>query len=647
MSLLALGVASALAQGPAVPPQGAFASQAAPAPAMPWPPLLQELHAASLDDPELTLREVQRRQKRGNADPATAFWLALAAARLQIMLEMDTDAAASLGEARRRLEAMAVPDPAMPGWLSAIELRHRATTDVSTAAVQALSAERTRLRPEPGSVLACEWDATESWLLNELDSHDEAWRAVQALERCSELTGWPHFRAQALADRAYLLAVIGVLGLPSDAAAGPVAGAVVADRVTQLFDEAYHIVGPGPGRFVRSLIAYAAGNTLRRLGRTDEAARHLERALAASRTLGDRAGIAAALSALAAVEGERGRHAQALRFLDEAEPLQRQLTVGNSSRLISLYTQRLQSLVSLGRRAEIDGAIARALAINGQGVQPSIREGLARAVAGAHAAAGRHAQAYDWMVQAQALAVQTRSQAHGAQVLRLQTLYDNSRREAELAALRYAEEASRLSLQAQQATARMLWAALVAAVALVAGVAVVGWRQWSRRRELAELALRDTLTGLANRRAIEAYARAQFEQARRLKLPFTVAMIDLDHFKAVNDLHGHATGDALLRAFAQAVPALLRSPDRLGRWGGEEFLLVLPGTAHHELPGLFMRLRSAFAAAEVPSLPQPHGCSFTMGGAEAGRDGSHFEALVEAADRRLYEAKAAGRDRLG
>jgi diguanylate cyclase (GGDEF)-like protein len=103
----------------------------------------------------------------------------------------------------------------------------------------------------------------------------------------------------------------------------------------------------------------------------------------------------------------------------------------------------------------------------------------------------------------------------------------------------------------------------------------------------------------------------------------------------------------VLRAFASAVPALLRAPDRLGRWGGEEFLLVLPGTAQHELPGVFLRLRLAFAAATVPGLPVPHGCSFSMGGAEAGVDGTGIEALVEAADRRLYEAKAAGRDRLG
>jgi diguanylate cyclase (GGDEF)-like protein len=342
-----------------------------------------------------------------------------------------------------------------------------------------------------------------------------------------------------------------------------------------------------------------------------------------------------------------GRHADALRALAEAEPVLRQIGSGTAARLMALYTRRLQSLVALERRGEMQAAVAGAVALPANGVQPAVRERLARAVAAALAAQGRHATAYEWMQRAHALAEQSRSVAGGAQVLRLQTLYDGSRREAELAALRHAEETTRLSLQAQKATARTLWVALVATAALVAGVAAVGWRQWSRRREMAELALRDTLTGLANRRAIEAYARAQFEQAQRLKLPFTLALIDLDHFKQVNDQHGHTTGDAVLRAFASAVPALLRAPDRLGRWGGEEFLLVLPGTAQHELPGVFLRLRLAFAAATVPGLPVPHGCSFSMGGAEAGVDGTGIEALVEAADRRLYEAKAAGRDRLG
>lgn len=613
-------------------------------PPKPWPPLLQELHEAALDDPELSLADVRRRAAApGVPGTETAFWLALAAARLEILLEADQAATDSLRQARALLEALAQPTPLQRAWLGFMELRLRAVTEGSTEALQALIAGRAQLQVPADSVLACEWDETESWLLREMGSHDEAWRATEALERCAAATGWPHFRAQALADRASIAGRAGSLGLQAAGGPGPVAG----ERVAQLFEESYAAVGPGPGRFIRSVLAYSAGTTLAEMDRDADAARHLRRALASSRALGDRAGIAAALTAIASLDQKQQRHDDALQALAEAEPVLRSIGSGTAGRLMAVYTRRLHSLTVLQRHAELPAAIEAAQALPVQGVQPSARGALARAIAAGQAALGRHARAYEWMQRAHALETQSRSLAGGAQVLRLQTLYDSSRREAELAALRHAEEAARLSLQAQQATARTLWAALVAAVALVAGAGALGWRQWQRRREMAELALRDTLTGLANRRAIEAYARAQVEQARRLNLPLTLALIDLDHFKEVNDRHGHAVGDAVLVAFSRAVAAPLRAPDRLGRWGGEEFLLVLPGTAQQELPALFMRLRAAFAAAEVPGLPRPHGRSFSMGAAEAGRDGSGLEALVEAADRRLYDAKAAGRDRLG
>ena len=101
--------------------------------AQPWPPLLQQLHEAAIDNPEAALAEVQRRQRSPAAagDAETAFWLALASARLQIMLEADVDARASLREARRLFESRPQPDATMRVWLQFMELRHRAVTEGS------------------------------------------------------------------------------------------------------------------------------------------------------------------------------------------------------------------------------------------------------------------------------------------------------------------------------------------------------------------------------------------------------------------------------------------------------------------------------------------------------------------------------------
>ena len=167
-----------------------------------------------------------------------------------------------------------------------------------------------------------------------------------------------------------------------------------------------------------------------------------------------------------------------------------------------------------------------------------------------------------------------------------------------------------------------------------------------RRRALADLALTDDPTGCPNRRAVLAYAQAQWVLARRLGLPMTVAMIDLDHFKRVNDSHGHATGDALLRAYTLAAQGVLRGQDRLGRWGGEEWLLVMPGTQLHELPNVFERMQRAFAATTVPGMPSPHGCTFSMGGAAMSAEVPSLEHLIAQADERMYAAKASGRNAL-
>jgi diguanylate cyclase (GGDEF)-like protein len=221
-----------------------------------------------------------------------------------------------------------------------------------------------------------------------------------------------------------------------------------------------------------------------------------------------------------------------------------------------------------------------------------------------------------------------------------------AQRDAENAALRHRAETDRLALAAENAMQRALWAALAAMLLVAGALSVVSWRTWQHRRALADLALRDELTGQPNRRAVWAYAQVQLEQAQRLGVPLTLAMIDLDHFKRINDTWGHAGGDAVLRALAQAASAVLRGQDRLGRWGGEEWLLVMPGTSAREVPAVFTRLRERFIATPADDGVGAHGCTFSMGAAQLGGDTPTLEALVAECDRQLYRAKSEGRDRL-
>lgn len=157
-------------------------------------------------------------------------------------------------------------------------------------------------------------------------------------------------------------------------------------------------------------------------------------------------------------------------------------------------------------------------------------------------------------------------------------------------------------------------------------------------------ALVDGLTGLANRRAASDAVHAEAARAERLETPLSLVLADIDGFKDVNDVHGHAVGDEVLRAFAEVLRETLRESDVAGRWGGEEFLLLLPGADEEGAVQLAERVRLGLAARRIPSVPGL-GVTASFGVAEYAGE-TNTEQLVAAADSALYRAKRAGKDRV-
>ncbi|MGY0194179.1 GGDEF domain-containing protein [Leptothrix sp. BB-4] len=182
-------------------------------------------------------------------------------------------------------------------------------------------------------------------------------------------------------------------------------------------------------------------------------------------------------------------------------------------------------------------------------------------------------------------------------------------------------------------------------------------------RRLRDLATHDSLTGCANRNLFDAQLRTTLEQARRDATPVSLLVLDLDHFKAINDRHGHQAGDAVLKACAQALQGRLRGADLLARLGGEEFAVVLARTPADDALRVAEDLRLAVAALTpvLPGLtdgtPDGHGTGqdgrsvhvsirVSIGVATvAGEQAPTPDALYGLADRALYQAKAQGRDR--
>ena len=190
----------------------------------------------------------------------------------------------------------------------------------------------------------------------------------------------------------------------------------------------------------------------------------------------------------------------------------------------------------------------------------------------------------------------------------------------------------------------VLAGAQVAYIAMLRSVALVRAEHHAAQQRVAlmqALASTDVLTELPNRRGMIDHLQAALSLARRHGQPVAVALFDVDHFKHINDHHGHGAGDAALVAVGRLLSASLRGSDRVGRWGGEEFLLVAPGTgaaAAHELAD---RLRQSVAGYSFA-----HGDPVTtsVGVAEYQPD-DDADSLLQRADRALYRAKADGRNR--
>jgi len=164
-------------------------------------------------------------------------------------------------------------------------------------------------------------------------------------------------------------------------------------------------------------------------------------------------------------------------------------------------------------------------------------------------------------------------------------------------------------------------------------------------RRIEELAELDELTGSFNRRSIMRMLDEEIARSGRLKLPCSVALVDLDFFKRINDLYGHPTGDEVLRTFAITVFANIRTIDRLGRYGGEEFLLILPDTDAASAVQMLDRLRTIIAELDWSAFSA--GMQVTISaGVTALRPNERSDTLLARADGALYASKARGRNRI-
>jgi diguanylate cyclase (GGDEF)-like protein len=325
----------------------------------------------------------------------------------------------------------------------------------------------------------------------------------------------------------------------------------------------------------------------------------------------------------------------------------RELAQGQSPRgLVQLQVDRADLLLRARRPGEALALIdrVRPAALQPDDLQLQVR--LHQVAASALAALGRYQAAF-----AEGQQERQAQQRRTDQLVARQLAAQRGRLESELLThentlLRSEAEASQRALEQARRAAHLQRVVTGLAVLLIAGAAFALWHQRVLLRRIARMAETDSLTGVPNRRHVMELGQRLMTRCDQDGRPYAMLLLDLDGFKQINDRHGHAAGDEALCHVTQALRRCLRPGDHLGRYGGEEFAVILPDTGADEAERVAERLRAAVAALEPVWAPGAGRVTLSGGIAFATPGRTNFSQLVVRADQALYRAKNAGRNRI-
>jgi diguanylate cyclase (GGDEF)-like protein len=450
---------------------------------------------------------------------------------------------------------------------------------------------------------------------------------------------------QGLGDLKRSLGLYERLGLPVEArtAVNGVAGLYSRmgdlDEARRYYEDALRTMPAAVPARERVIVQHNLARNLERAGRWDEAQRHFEQVLAMSRELRYARGEVHALRGLAAARNARGDGARALQLVDEAQRLYGK--VPDEPLRARLLVQRATALRLLQRPAEGLPALREAIRVFVAG-DAIIEEGAAREeLARAAAELGDWRQAYEQQARAQQISQSLLRRQVDNRFATIKAQFDSDARERELVMLQRENQAGERALAEQRRAARLQVVAIVLASVLAVLLAVLAWRQRAAGRKLRTLAMTDELTGLPNRRsAIDAAEGLLASGAQGALL-----ILDIDHFKRINDVHGPAAGDAVLRAIAGALRRAAGAEVTLGRLGGEEFVVLVARGGLAAAQSLAERLREAVAGLDLSPWLASERVTISVGATAVGPGDSLAEALGRA-DAALYRAKEEGRNRV-
>jgi diguanylate cyclase (GGDEF)-like protein len=380
-------------------------------------------------------------------------------------------------------------------------------------------------------------------------------------------------------------------------------------------------------------------------GRLDEAVMAAEEALRIHQGIGDRVGTGLSQMRMCGVLIQRNSLKDAEQWCDRAELTLSQTSGMDDNDYRTLAALRGRLYLALGRSKEAVSQFDRAIAPGGAQPADDIAE-LYELRSRAHAAVGDYPAAFNDQGEFLRRMREQGTLDRIREVAQLRVQFENDQEKQKIALLEKDNKLAEERLNSQRRTTQLV--AIAGLTGLVTAF-FLGYALLSNRRhraELIRLAERDELTGLLNRRAIVRKAVELLSRARESKGTLIIGLIDLDHFKSINDRFGHAVGDQLLQRLASALRTTLHTREVFGRYGGEEFLVLFPDTTLEQARQSSERLRIALREQHLRVDDQDVTVTLSLGLASYEGGDVLFDQIARRADIALYVAKTQGRDRV-
>ena len=384
---------------------------------------------------------------------------------------------------------------------------------------------------------------------------------------------------------------------------------------------------------------------LKAAGRLDEALIDATEALRIDESAGNRVGTGLSQMRMCGVQIDRNALAQAASWCDRAELTLSQTSGMDDNDYRTLAALRGRLNLALGKSREAVAQFDRAIAPGGAQPADDIAE-LYELRSRAHAAVGNYPAAFNDQGEFLRRMREQGTLDRIREVAQLRVQFENDQEKQKIVLLEKDKKLAEERLMSQTRTTQLVAIAGLTGLvtAFFLGYALLSHRR--HRAELIRLAERDELTGLLNRRAIVRKAVEYLSRARESRGTLVIGLIDLDHFKSINDRFGHAVGDQLLQRLAAALRSALHTREIFGRYGGEEFLVLFPDSTMDQARQSAERLRTALRDQRMVVEEQDVAVTLSLGLACYESGDVLFDQVARRADIALYVAKTQGRDRI-